>query len=67
LPAHLSAGYLLIWVLTRIAIAWSGRQSIIKNLWFIIPLQISMGVMIYKSVINKTLNRYVWRGRMIRF
>ncbi|HEX2921657.1 MAG TPA: glycosyltransferase family 2 protein [Bacteroidales bacterium] len=66
LPAHLSAAYLFFWVLTRIAIARSGRQSIIKNLVFIIPLQLSMGVMIYKSFINKTLNRYVWKGRMIK-
>ncbi len=57
--------YFTMYVLTRIFISVSGRQSIFFNLLFIIPLQFSMGLFIYKAFINKYFNKFQWKGRNI--
>jgi glycosyltransferase involved in cell wall biosynthesis len=57
--------YLAAYLLTRIFISISSHQNILYNLVFIIPLQISMGIFIYKAFINKFFRQYQWKGRSI--
>ena len=57
--------YMTLYLLTRIFISVSGRQSIFFNLLFIVPLQASMGLFIYMAFINKNFNKYQWKGRNI--
>jgi glycosyltransferase involved in cell wall biosynthesis len=57
--------YLAMYLLTRIAVAYSGRQSIIKNLLYIVPLQLSMGLFILKSFQNMLQRKSTWKGRNI--
>lgn len=57
--------YLAAYLLTRIFISVSSHQNILYNLVFIIPLQISMGIFIYKAFINKFFREYQWKGRNI--
>lgn len=57
--------YLAAYLLTRVFISVSSHQNIFYNLVFIIPLQISMGIFIYKTFINKFFRKYKWKGRSI--
>jgi glycosyltransferase involved in cell wall biosynthesis len=64
------SGWLLIvytaaYLLTRAFISISSHQNIFYNLVFIIPLQISMGIFIYKAFVNKFFRKYQWKGRSI--
>jgi hypothetical protein len=65
LSEWLLIGYLAAYLLTRIFISVSSHQNILYNLVFIIPLQISMGIFIYKAFINKFFRKYQWKGRSI--
>jgi glycosyltransferase involved in cell wall biosynthesis len=65
LSEWLFIGYLAAYLLTRIFISVSSHQNILYNLVFIIPLQISMGIFIYKAFINKFFRKYQWKGRSI--
>jgi glycosyltransferase involved in cell wall biosynthesis len=65
LSKGLFAAYLAAYLLTRIFISLSSHQNIFYNLVFIIPLQISMGLFIYKAFINKFYRKYQWKGRSI--
>lgn len=57
--------WMALYILTRIFISLSGRQSIFFNLLFIVPLQASMGLFIYKAFINKNFKKFRWKGRNI--
>jgi len=57
--------YFTLYLLTRIFISVSGRQSIFFNLLFIVPLQASMGLFIYRAFINKNFKKFQWKGRNI--
>lgn len=58
--------YLTAYLLTRILISVASHQSIYENLLFIIPLQFSMGLFIYKAFINKHFGKFQWKGRSIQ-
>jgi len=57
--------YIIIYILTRIFISASSRQCIFLNLLFIVPLQASMGLFIYRAFINKNFKKFQWKGRNI--
>ncbi|MCX6334658.1 MAG: glycosyltransferase family 2 protein [Bacteroidia bacterium] len=57
--------YLTVYLLTRIFVSLASHQNIIDNFGFIVPLQISMGIFIYKAFINKYFRKYQWKGRNI--
>ena len=57
--------YIIIYMLTRIIISAASRQSIFFNLLFIVPLQASMGLFIYRAFINKNFKKFQWKGRNI--
>jgi glycosyltransferase involved in cell wall biosynthesis len=65
LPLHIFGVYLLAYLMTRILISLSGHQNVLNNLIYILPLQFSMGLFIYKASFNKIFNRYRWKGRNI--
>jgi glycosyltransferase involved in cell wall biosynthesis len=65
LPGWLFITYLSAYVLTRIFTSITSRQNLYYNLIFIIPLQLSMGIFIYKAFINKIFRNYQWKGRNI--
>ncbi len=66
LPAGWFAAYITAYLLTRIMISVSSHQNILYNLIFIIPLQISLGIFIYRAFINRFFKSFEWKGRSIR-
>jgi glycosyltransferase involved in cell wall biosynthesis len=60
IPAYIAA-----YMITRIFISLASRQNLFSNLLHIIPLQVSMGIFIYKAFINKHFKKYQWKGRSI--
>jgi hypothetical protein len=66
LSKDLFTGYLTAYLLTRVLITIASHQNIIENLGFIIPLQISMGIFIYKAFTNKYFGKFLWKGRSIK-
>jgi len=65
LPPFYFTIYLIIYLLTRVFISAASGQNIFFNLIFIIPLQASLGIFIYKAFINKTFRKFQWKGRYI--
>lgn len=65
LPPFFFAVYLIICILTRVFISAASGQNKFLNLIFIIPLQISLGIFIYKAFINKSFRKFQWKGRYI--
>lgn len=57
--------YLAIYFLTRIMISISSRQNVLYNLFLFIPLQLSLGLFIYRAFINKYFRKMQWKGRSI--
>lgn len=65
LPVTFFLLYLLMYLSARAAVAISARQNILNNMLFILPLQLSMGLFIVKSLTNKFFRKYSWKGREI--
>jgi chlorobactene glucosyltransferase len=65
LPLWSFSIYISAYILTRVAISISSHQNILRNIICILPLQVSMGMFIWKSVINKIKGKYLWKGRNI--
>lgn len=57
--------YVFITVLTRVFFSLAAKQNVFENLVFAIPQQITLGLFICKSIINKTKNQFKWKGRNI--
>ena len=66
LPAGWFAAYITAYLLTRIMISVSSHQNILYNLIFIIPLQISLAIFIYRAFINRFFKSFEWKGRSIK-
>jgi glycosyltransferase involved in cell wall biosynthesis len=66
LPLWIFGIYIAVCLLTRAAISVSSRQNVLRNLICILPLQVSMGMFIWKSVINRIKGKYIWKGRNIK-
>jgi len=65
LPPKYFYFYLLSYILTRVFVAAASRQNIFYNIVFILPLQLSLGIFIYRAFINKTFRKFTWKGRNI--
>lgn len=65
LPPLISISYVMFYLLTRIFVSAASRQNILDNIVYIIPLQVSLGIFIYKSIINKKYRKFQWKGRNI--
>ena len=55
----------LIVLLTRVFVSVASRQQIVSNLILIIPQQLSLGIIIFKSLQYKIRGNYEWKGRKI--
>jgi glycosyltransferase involved in cell wall biosynthesis len=67
LPLYVFLLYLFLYFITRMAISFSGKQNVIKSILCILPLQISMGLFIVKSLTNRFYRNYKWKGREIKY
>jgi len=65
LPVKFVILYIIFYVMTRVFVSAASRQNIFYNLISVIPLQISLGLFIYKAFINKFFRKYQWKGRSI--
>jgi len=57
--------YLMILLFIRIVISLVSGQNILKNLIFMLPQQIAMGLFIFKAIIYRFNRQYSWKGRNI--
>jgi glycosyltransferase involved in cell wall biosynthesis len=58
--------FLLVLLFTRILVSLTARQKVILNLLFWIPQQITLGIILLKSVQFKINRKYIWKGRNIQ-
>jgi len=65
LPWKIFVAYLTMYFLTRIIISIASHQNIFNNLLYLVNLQLSMGIFIYKAFINKHFRKFQWKGRSI--
>lgn len=57
--------FISAYILTRIFVSIASRQNIFYNLLYIIPLQVSLGIFIFESFINRYFRKFQWKGRYI--
>jgi glycosyltransferase involved in cell wall biosynthesis len=57
--------YLLAILAIRIIVAKISGQHVIKSLLYLIPMQVSLGLFIFKAVIHKFTGIHQWKGRNI--
>lgn len=65
LPVSMLPVYFLMVLATRIIIAGISGQSRIKTLFYLVPMQVSLGLFIFKAIIHKFTGVYLWKGRNI--
>ncbi len=65
LPVHFFIFFLFAYILTRVIVSLISEQNIIDNLIFLIPQQISFGIIILSAFINKKIKKFQWKGRDI--
>ncbi len=63
LPPHILLCYIAMIVVTRIFVSLTSRQNIFLNLIFMIPLQISLGIILYKAFTKHYFGTFEWKGR----
>jgi glycosyltransferase involved in cell wall biosynthesis len=57
--------YISALILIRIFISIASKQSVLRNLKFAIPQQVTMGIFIFQAIINSYKKQYSWKGRNI--
>jgi chlorobactene glucosyltransferase len=57
--------YFVAYLMTRVLVSKASRQNVLKNLLYILPLQLSMGLFIRKAFINKYFGKFEWKGRSL--
>lgn len=65
LPLHYFLLLNIAVIATRIFVSVASQQSSLQNLLFLIPQQLTIGLIIIKSIINKKNRTYQWKGRVI--
>ncbi len=55
----------IITIVTRVFVSIGSNQKSIQNLMFLVPQQINIGIILFKSIINKKNKQYSWKGRII--
>lgn len=65
MPLSVFIIYIAVELLIRILISVASRQSVMKNILCSVPLQLSLGLFIYKAFKNKYFGNYEWKGRKI--
>lgn len=57
--------YLAIIVLTRVVVSVISRQSVLKNVLWIVPQQFAFGLIVAKAINRTFKNQHQWKGRSI--
>jgi len=57
--------FVILYLLTRIFVSDASGQNIFLNILFIIPLQASLCIFIYRAFVNKNFRKFQWKGRNI--
>lgn len=55
----------VIAIVTRIFVSIASNQNSMQNLLFLIPQQLNIGIILFKSIINKKNKAYQWKGRVV--
>jgi glycosyltransferase involved in cell wall biosynthesis len=64
-PLYLCCLYLLIVLMTKMIVSIISKQNILMNTIFFLPQQITLGMLIYKALLNRINKQYQWKGRSI--
>jgi glycosyltransferase involved in cell wall biosynthesis len=65
LPLFFLILYLFFYILTRVIISRISGQDILRNILFIMPQQLAMGLFIYRAAVNSMFKQTQWKGRTI--
>lgn len=65
LPLTYFVVYMIVYLSTRLVISLAARESLLQNILFILPQQLAMGEMIFRSKRKKRKKSYTWKGRNI--
>ena len=57
--------YISALILTRVFISIVSKQSVLRNLKFALPQQITMGIFIFQAIVNSFKKQYTWKERNI--
>lgn len=57
--------YLVAIIIIHILVSITSRQSVAKNLTYLVIQQLSLGLIIAKSIYNQTRKQYIWKGRNV--
>ena len=57
--------FLIIVITSRVIISCISKQNILLNLLLLVPQQITLGLFIYKAIVNKVKKQFEWKGRSI--
>ncbi len=63
---YFSIAYLIILLTMRIFVSWLGKQSIIGNILYMLPVQISQLAISFLSIRNRMRGLILWKGRKIK-
>ena len=58
--------YIAAYILARIFVSVASRQNAFYNLLYVVPLQVSLGIFIFESFINRYFRKFQWKGRYIK-
>ena len=64
-PTNIFIGYLVTILLIRSLVSIVSNQPILINLLYLIPQQLTIGLLIIRSLTRKYVNKYQWKGRNI--
>jgi len=65
MPGLVLIAYLVSYIVTRVLISIASYQNVLKNLLYMLPLQLSMGLFIRKAFINRYFGKFEWKGRSL--
>lgn len=58
--------YMFLFLLTRVFVSVASEQNISVNLAYMVPQQISLGIIVFRALINRIKGEYLWKGRSVR-
>ncbi len=64
-PFNISLLYIVILLMTRIVVSLASNQNVWINLLYLIPQQLTIGLIIVSAFTNKFIYKFQWKGRDI--
>lgn len=59
------ATFLISVLLIRLLVSLTSRQSVSKNITYLLAQQVSLGIIIIKSIQNRLKKEHIWKGRNV--